>query len=82
MNIRMFFKNFQILQSLLKNHPFVDGNKRIALTSSAIFLKQNGYKLTNAHKEEVEFAIRVDNGNLTVEQISKWLKMHSVKIIS
>ena len=76
----IFEKGAALLQSLLKNHPFVDGNKRTALTSSAIFLKQNGYKLTNAHKEEVEFAIRVDNGNLTVEQISKWLKMHSVKI--
>lgn len=71
-----------LLQSLLKNHPFIDGNKRTALTSAGIFLKKNGYKLINNHKQEVAFAIRVDNGNLTVEQISKWLKEHSVKITS
>lgn len=66
-----------LLQSLLKNHPFVDGNKRTALTSAAIFLKQNGVNLKNSHKEEVEFAVRVDNKNLTLEEISEWLKNHS-----
>ena len=76
----IFDKAAALFQSLLKNHPFVDGNKRTALTSSAIFLEKNRYKLTNAHKEEVEFAIRVDNGNLKVEQISSWLKSHSAEI--
>lgn len=75
----IFDKAAALLQSLLKNHPFVDGNKRTALSSSALFLWKNGYRLANAHTEEVEFAVRVDNGNLTVEQISKWLKRHSVK---
>lgn len=75
----IFDKAAALLQSLLKNHPFVDGNKRTALTSAAVFLKKNSYNLTNEHKEEVRFAIRVDNGNLTVEQISQWLKEHSVK---
>ncbi|MBI2600138.1 type II toxin-antitoxin system death-on-curing family toxin [Candidatus Daviesbacteria bacterium] len=76
----IFDKAAALLQSLLKNHPFVDGNKRTALISSAIFLKKNGYKLVNNHKKEVTFAIKVDNGNLTISQISKWLKQHSVKI--
>lgn len=76
----IFDKAAALLQSLLKNHPFVDGNKRTALTSAGIFLKKNGHKLVNNHKEEIDFAVKVDNGNLTVEQISKWLKDHSVKI--
>lgn len=75
----IFDKAAALLQSLLKNHPFVDGNKRTALTSAGLFLKLNGYRLTNSHKEEVEFAVRVDNGNLIVEQIAKWLKDHSEK---
>lgn len=74
----IFDKAAALLQSLLKNHPFVDGNKRTALTSAGLFLRKNGYKLINKHKKEVEFAVKVDNGNLTVEQISKWLKEHSV----
>lgn len=75
----IFEKATALLQSLLKNHPFVDGNKRTALTSAGLFLKMNGWELKNVHNEEVEFAIKVDNNNLTLEQISKWLKEHSVR---
>jgi len=68
-----------LLQSLLKNHPFIDGNKRTALTSAGILLKLNGIKLINNHSQEVEFAVKVDNQNLSLEEISKWLKDHSIK---
>lgn len=73
----IFDKAAALLQSLLKNHPFVDGNKRTALASAGIFLKLNGYKLKNYHEEEVKFAVNVDNQNLTMEEISSWLKSHS-----
>lgn len=68
-----------LLQSLLKNHPFVDGNKRTALISTGLFLKLNGIVLINSHEEEVEFGVNVDNENLTLEEISGWLKAHSQK---
>lgn len=74
-----FDKAAALLQSLLKNHPFVDGNKRTALTSAGLFLRINNYKLINSHMEEVEFAIKVDNGNLSVKEISEWLKKHTKK---
>lgn len=78
--INIFDKAAALLQSLLKNHPFVDGNKRTALASAGVFLKINGYKLTNTHEKEVEFAVRVDNQNLTLEQISSWLQKNSKKV--
>lgn len=76
----IFNKAAALLQSLLKNHPFVDGNKRTALSSAGIFLKMNGYNLQNTHSEEVKFAIRVDNEHLNLEEISSWLKKNSKKI--
>ncbi len=76
----IFDKGAALLQSLLKNHPFIDGNKRTALTSAGLFLKINGWRLKNTHNEEIEFAVKVDNYNLTLEQISKWLKDHSIKL--
>jgi len=76
----IFDKAAALLQSLLKNHPFVDGNKRTALTSAGLFLKENGWKLKNTHKEEVEFAVAVDNQHLPLEEISQWLKEHSVNM--
>lgn len=74
----IFTKAASLLQSLLKNHPFVDGNKRTALTSAGIFLKMNGCKLKNYHEEEVEFAVSVDNEHLSLEDIASWLEKHSV----
>lgn len=76
----IFEKASALLQSLLKNHPFVDGNKRTALTSAGIFLKMNGYRLMNTHKEEVKFAVSVDNEHLSLEQIASWIKKNSKKI--
>jgi len=70
----IFDKAGALLQSLLKNHPFVDGNKRTALSSAALMLWMNGYKLKNKGKKEVEFAVRVDNEKLPVEEIAGWLK--------
>lgn len=73
----IFDKAAALLQSLLKNHPFVDGNKRTALTSAGLFLKMNGWELINNHEKEVEFGVNVDNKNLTLEEISTWLKNYS-----
>ena len=73
----LFDKAAALLQSLLKNHPFADGNKRTALTSAGLFLTLNGYRLINSHEEEVDFAIQVDNEHLTLEKISQWLHSNS-----
>lgn len=76
----VFDKAGALLQSLLKNHPFVDGNKRTALASAGLFLNMEGWKLVNSHEEEVEFAVKVDNEHLSIEEISKWLKKNSKSI--
>ena len=73
----IFEKGAALLQSLFKNHPFTGGNKRTALTAAGIFLKLNGYQLINNHEKEVDFALKVDNERLTIEQIAKWLERHS-----
>ncbi len=41
---------------LVKNHPFVDGNKRIAFLSAALFLRLNGFRLI-ANQEEATFSM-------------------------
>lgn len=73
----LFEKAGALLQSLLKNHPFVDGNKRTALTSVGIFLAMNGHHLVNTHAEEADFAIRVDNEHLPLEEIVTWFQKHA-----
>lgn len=75
----VFLKAAALMHSILKNHAFVDGNKRSAYSSCGVFLKLNGYKLENMHKESLEFAMNVENNSLKLEEISKWLQTHSRK---
>lgn len=69
-----------MLQSLVKNHPFEDGNKRTAFFSTMRFLRKNGYSLEAKTKDVIQFMLLVDVGNLGLEQISSWLKKNSKKI--
>ncbi len=76
----IFEKAAALLQSLLKNHLFVDGNKRTALSATGIFLTINGYNLNNTHNDEVAFALKVANDDLKVKQIAEWLKKHTKQV--
>lgn len=75
----IFDKAAALMHSLLKNHPFVDGNKRTSLATTGIFLKINGYDLIHNHSKEIEFAMHVENGSLSLEEIADWLKEHTKK---
>lgn len=76
----IFMKCGALVQSIVKNHPFVDGNKRTAFVSAVVFLKLNNYLLEVGQKEIVKFMLKVANENLSVDEISSWLKKHSKKI--
>ena len=63
---------------LAKNHPFVDGNKRIAFTVSAIFLEINGYSLNAPEPDAVVIIEELAAGNLTEDNLSHWLQDWSI----
>lgn len=69
-----------LLHSLVKNHPFDDGNKRTAYYSTKRFLHINGVKLFAPEKIVIPFMVSVDIKNLTLQQIASWLKAHCAKI--
>ncbi|MBI2268564.1 MAG: type II toxin-antitoxin system death-on-curing family toxin [Candidatus Blackburnbacteria bacterium] len=69
-----------LLHSLVKNHPFQDGNKRTAYFSTARFLRKNGYVLKPAKERMVDFMVEVATKNRSLEGISSWLKKNSRKI--
>lgn len=76
----IFLKAGALVHSLLRNHPFVDGNKRTSMFSAMTFLELNGYRFIAKQKEVVSFALRVENEKLSAEEIAKWLKGHVEKI--
>jgi death-on-curing protein len=65
-----------LLESLGRNHPFVDGNKRAAFTAMDAFLRHNGKRLTATEDEKYEFVINVVTGQLRIEEIVAWIAPH------
>ncbi len=51
-----------MMESLARNHPLVDGNKRLALAGTVVFLGMNGLRLTMNNDEAYDFTIKVSTG--------------------
>jgi death-on-curing protein len=76
----IWFMAAAMLHSLVKNHPFNDGNKRTAFFTTLRFLNKNGYIFTAAKNEIVEFMVSIDVKNIDIEQIAVWLEKYSKEI--
>ena len=63
---------------LVKNHPFIDGNKRIGLSVAAIFLEVNGFNLYAPESEAVVVYENLSAADLSVAELAKWLCDSSV----
>jgi death on curing protein len=63
-----------------RNHPFIDGNKRLAFVLMDIFLQMNGYLLSASEEDAYSTMIELANGQLSKEQLSFWLKENSTKL--
>lgn len=65
-------------ESLSQNHPFIDGNKRVAVTVTAAFLKVNGYQLKFDDIDAFEFLIGLyESDELTFAALERWLRDHA-----
>lgn len=62
---------------IAKNHPFVDGNKRAALTATAVFLEINGCTLEAAEAEAVAVFRDLAAGKIDEEELAVWLDENS-----
>jgi death-on-curing protein len=62
-----------------RNHPFVDGNKRVAFVLMDIFLQKNGREIISNEEEAYSMMMSLASGRLSKAQLSKWLKEHSSK---
>lgn len=66
-----------LMQSLAMNHPFVDGNKRVAFALTAVFLRINDLKLTIPAKEGVKFIEdTLIAGKASLATITDWIEEH------
>lgn len=64
-----------LLRSLIKNHPFIDGNKRFALAVTTLFLGSNGHLLLSPKEETVRFALSVAHeSDFSLYRVERWLR--------
>lgn len=63
-----------LLESLVKNHPFIDGNKRIGYAAMEVFLRINGYVLNASEAEKYACVMAVAQGAIGFDAIVEWLK--------
>ena len=68
----VFRKAAALMESLARNHPFIDGNKRTAITATAVFLGMNGYRLDTTQKELEKFTLSVAVGRVQFDDIAAW----------
>jgi death-on-curing protein len=62
-----------LVWSLLRNHPFADGNKRIAFAALTIFLDINGYRTTCSEVEETAMMKLAAASEMNEEELAQWI---------
>ena len=63
-----------LLETMAKEHPFIDGNKRAAFASAEATLRLNGYHIAVEDEEAIEFILRVAQRKLRHKQVVGWIK--------
>ncbi len=85
-NLRQYDAEANIFQlaasyglGLAKNHPFVDGNKRVAFMAMFVFLGLNEWEIEAKESAVVEIMVQVADGTAGEAELTAWLKANSVQ---
>jgi death-on-curing protein len=73
----LFSKAAARMDSLIHNHPFVDGNKRTGIAAAALFLRQNGHRLTATNEELEGFTRWVAESRPGIVEIAAWARPYA-----
>jgi len=61
---------------LVRNHPFIDGNKRVGLEAALVFLEINGITVNATDDDFVELVLQTARGESTKQQIAEFFRSH------
>ena len=76
----LFSKAAALMESLIRNHPFVDGNKRTGVTAAGLFLRRNGYRLTATNADLVAITMKIAQSQGDLEELTVWFRENSQPI--
>ncbi|TET30024.1 MAG: type II toxin-antitoxin system death-on-curing family toxin, partial [Anaerolineales bacterium] len=63
--------------SMINNHPFVDGNKRTGIGAAVLFLSLNGYVLTASNQELLDLTMKIAQKKTAIEEVANWFEKYS-----
>jgi death-on-curing protein len=66
--------------SLVRNHGFIDGNKRIAHAAMEVFLLMNGVELRASVDDQERFMLSLAAGDVSREALAEWLRAHAMEL--
>jgi len=73
----VFTKAAAVLESIARNHPFVDGNKRTAFLTAVRAIERNGYRTHFDNKDVEETMVKIVVEKYPIESITAWLEKNS-----
>ena len=73
-------KGARLGYTLISNHAFVDGNKRIGMYVMLTFMEVNGIRMDCTNEEVYETGMRVADGSMGYEELLEWIRNHAVYI--
>ena len=65
--------------SLIRNHPFIDGNKRVGHAAMELFLVLNGHEIEASVDEQEAVILGVASGDIDREEFLNWLENHMIE---
>lgn len=73
----LFIKTAVLGHSLINNHAFIDGNKRVGFEAMRLMPRFNGFDIHASVDEKFQFTLNIAEKKLTEQDIAQWLKKHS-----
>jgi death-on-curing protein len=70
----LFLKAAALMDSIIRNHLFLDGNKRTGIASAVIFLKMNGWFFKTTDSEMAQFTLSCAQAQASLDDIAAWFR--------
>jgi len=77
----IFMKTAALGHSIISNHPFIDGNKRIGFEAMRLMLLLNGYNIFASEDKKFHFVMNIAEKKINEQGIAGWLRNNSKKHI-
>jgi death-on-curing protein len=73
----IFFKTAAMMESIIGDHPFVDGNVRVGIVAAGQLLYENSYRLIASNKDLAAFVMSVARGEPNLTETAAWLEANT-----